>query len=254
MFLYYCRTTSGKQIAEHLGIKHILFNRNDVRTRIIPGKAIPFTVNWGCTLRKMQTLTLVPGDVLNANISTATSKRTSLRMLKEANIPVPEMLLEWTPGLEGRWLARKDYLSGGQGIEVLENGAAPEWACDFIVKYIPKNFELRIHVLNDTIVLEQFKYVPKGSNVLIRNHTNGATFSAKSLNTELMPNLADQCRELAIKTIRALGLQFGAVDMLISKKGSPFILEVNTAPGLTDEAGTLPAYVDAFRNLIETRR
>lgn len=252
MFVYYCRITSGKQIAEQLGVSHILFNRNNTRVRRVPGETIPFAVNWGCTQRKLSTIAL-PQEVLNKDISTATSKRACLRILKEADIPVPNMLLEWEAGLKGRWLARKDYLSGGAGIEVLEDGAQPQEQYHFIVKYIPKSFELRIHVLDGAVILEQFKYVPKGSNVLIRNYDNGATFTAKSLNTELLPNLADQCRELAIKTINALGLQFGAVDVIIDKKGYPFILEVNTAPGLTNEAGTLPAYVSAFKSLIESR-
>lgn len=255
MFLYYCRSTSGKQVAEQLGIEHVLFNRNNVYMRHVQGAKLPFAVNWGCTWGKMQAAAhKLPEEVLNKNISVATSKRAAFKILKEAGIPIPDMLLEWVPDLQGRWLARKDYLSGGQGIEVLENGAKPSDQYHFLVKYIPKSYELRLHVLGDRVILEQFKYVPSGSNVLIRNHANGATFSAKPLTEHLPSGLADYCRELSIKTIGALGLQFGAVDILISKRGSPFILEVNTAPGLTNEAGTLPAYVDAFRNLIETRR
>ncbi|RLF88109.1 hypothetical protein DRN34_00030 [Thermococci archaeon] len=48
----------------------------------------------------------------------------------------------------------------------------------------------------------------------------------------------------AIKAVGALGLQFGAVDCVLDIKGKPWIIEVNTGPGL--EESPFKAYVKAF--------
>jgi D-alanine-D-alanine ligase len=42
-------------------------------------------------------------------------------------------------------------------------------------------------------------------------------------------------QEIAIKTFKALGCSgYGRVDMMVSTAGQPFVLEVNTLPGMTD--------------------
>ena len=52
--------------------------------------------------------------------------------------------------------------------------------------------------------------------------------------------LTKKIQELALKAFRALGLVvYGRVDVLLSDQGKPFVLEVNTIPGMT-EASLLP--------------
>ncbi len=56
----------------------------------------------------------------------------------------------------------------------------------------------------------------------------------------------EEVREAARSAVRALGLDFGAVDVLW-KDGSCCVLEVNTAPCLTDATSdTLARYARAF--------
>jgi D-alanine-D-alanine ligase len=68
--------------------------------------------------------------------------------------------------------------------------------------------------------------------------------------------------ELALQAFRALGLVvYGRVDVLLSDAGEPFVLEVNTIPGMT-EASLLPeaaaaagiSYVDLCLRIIELSR
>jgi predicted ATP-grasp superfamily ATP-dependent carboligase len=54
-------------------------------------------------------------------------------------------------------------------------------------------------------------------------------------------------QDLAMNAIKALGLDFGAVDVII-RRGKAYILEVNSAPGL--EGRTLQAYVEAIKEYL----
>jgi D-alanine-D-alanine ligase len=69
-------------------------------------------------------------------------------------------------------------------------------------------------------------------------------------------------QELALQAFRALGLVvYGRADVLLSDKGEPFVLEVNTIPGMT-ETSLLPEaaavaginYVDLCLRIIELSR
>jgi len=69
-------------------------------------------------------------------------------------------------------------------------------------------------------------------------------------------------QELALQAFRALGLVvYGRVDVLLSDAGKPFVLEVNTIPGMT-ETSLLPeaaaaagiSYVDLCLRIIELSR
>ncbi len=61
------------------------------------------------------------------------------------------------------------------------------------------------------------------------------------LPAELPETLAKKCQELAVHTFRSLNCSgYARVDMMVSKEGEPYVLEVNTLPGMTDTSD-LPA-------------
>jgi D-alanine-D-alanine ligase len=71
--------------------------------------------------------------------------------------------------------------------------------------------------------------------------------------------LTKKIQDLALQAFRALGLvAYGRVDVLLSDKNEPFVLEVNTIPGMT-ETSLLPeaaaaagiSYVDLCHRIIE---
>src|SRR5205807_9325374 len=76
------------------------------------------------------------------------------------------------------------------------------------------------------------------------------------------PDKTKEIQELALQAFRALGLAvYGRVDVLLAEAGDPFVLEVNTIPGMT-EASLLPeaaagagiSYVDLCVRIIELSR
>jgi len=79
---------------------------------------------------------------------------------------------------------------------------------------------------------------------------------------QIEPELTRKIQELALRAHRALGLQvYSRVDVILSENGEPFVLEVNTIPGMT-EASLLPEaaaaaginYLDLCVRIIELSR
>lgn len=82
-----------------------------------------------------------------------------------------------------------------------------------------------------------------GANMMIRSNKLGWKFSKiNTVPTEI-------CTE-AIKAVKALKLNFGAVDCCTDDTGKVFIIEVNTGPGL--EGTTFDNYVEAFNKFFNT--
>lgn len=112
--------------------------------------------------------------------------------------------------------------------------------------------EWRVHVFEGVITYVQKKIRRNGYRDNpdyredVRNHHTGWVYS-NAFNDS--PN--DQVLIQAHKAVQALGLNFGAVD-LISKGEEAWVLEVNTAPGLTGT--TLETYQHNFLQYVESLR
>lgn len=104
--------------------------------------------------------------------------------------------------------------------------------------------EFRVHVFKGKIIYIQQKrrrdgwQDQSGYSNLVRNHASGWIYATQSAT----PINAAAKRE-AIKSVAALGLDFGAVDIITNREDA-FVLEVNTAPGMTGT--TLEVYSRAL--------
>jgi D-alanine-D-alanine ligase-like ATP-grasp enzyme len=75
----------------------------------------------------------------------------------------------------------------------------------------------------------------------VRSHDNGYRYICDPDNPPTQRTLDN-----AVAAVGALGLDFGGVDIAWVEKGDkPYVLEVNTAPGLTDMTGGW--YAQAFK-------
>lgn len=80
-------------------------------------------------------------------------------------------------------------------------------------------------------------------DLIIKSNTRGYKFSS------IKPaNVNKALTSEAIKAVEAVGLQFGAVDCVVDTDGKPWVIEVNTGPGL--EGTSFKSYVAAFSNMI----
>jgi D-alanine-D-alanine ligase len=160
------------------------------------------------------------------------------------------------------------------GIVIVKNqnaldGALKE-AANYDRKLLIEKFvsgrELTIGILGDQ-ALPILEIIPKGgfydfnTKYPFLNPQTGAS-AEHVCPAKIDAGLTKKIQELALAAFRALGLVvYGRVDVILSDKGEPFVLEVNTIPGMT-EASLLPeaaaaagiSYPDLCLRIIELSR
>lgn len=194
---------------------------------------------WGSS--SFETTTLQP----TAAINIAKNKLSTFQKLKEAGVSIPEFTTDKAEA--ERWvnagvkvLARQMLnASSGKGIVICDK--LPVVDAPLYVKYVPKKKEFRVHVVNGVAVDMQQKRRRREteSNDMIRNLDNGWVFTRNDI---VEP---EGLRDLGIKAVQALGLLFGAVDIIYNeRRNALYVLEVNTAPGLCPS--TAKSYAKAF--------
>jgi glutathione synthase/RimK-type ligase-like ATP-grasp enzyme len=191
-------------------------------------------------------------------VALAISKLSTIKKLEEAKLPVVrvtddyEKALGWYTRGHGV-LARRDGLSNGRGIVCWSESEKPK--SDFYSRYWPKSHEYRVHVFNGQPIdlIEKRARRDSNSDRVIRSHDNGWVFSHNLSLTEQVDR--DTINQLALGAIRALKLDFGAVDILAGlttkiprRLSKAVICEVNTSPGL-ENTDTVFAYVSAIANM-----
>ena len=160
------------------------------------------------------------------------------------------------------------------GIVIVKNeselDSALKEASKFDRKLLVEKFvsgrELTIGILGDQ-ALPIIEIIPKGgfydfnTKYPFLNPTVGAS-AEHVCPAKIDKTLAKKIQELALAAFRALGLVvYGRVDVILSENGEPFVLEVNTIPGMT-ETSLLPeaagvagiSYLDLCLRIIELSR
>lgn len=205
-------------------------------------------VNWGSAAQL--NLLKVPKRIINLpeRVALASNKLKAFGEFLKTGVKTPL----WTTSKEEAvsWdhtLFARTKLTGhsGDGIVVVAKGEEIPDA-PLYTYYIFKEREYRVHVCNGTVIDTQRKIRDPNKEVTswkIRSHENGFIFARNSV-------LWSQKRDkLAIDAIAALGLDFGAVDIIEDDKDEFYVLEVNTAPGL--EGLTVDIYAEALRGICE---
>lgn len=204
-------------------------------------------INWGRSDLQVRGF---PFKVLNPShvIVRATNKLLCLNRLAEAGVSGVEHTT--SQAVVRQWLAAgfvvyaRELLnaSQGKGIKVLEGAASVIPYCPLYTKGILKAHEYRVHIFGNKVIDVTKK---KRRNAIdrsdyIKNLANGWVYCREGI--EIPENMI-ACAKAAVA---ALGLDFGAVDILY-RKGIPYVLEINTAPGLAGT--TLTKYIEEFSKL-----
>jgi len=233
----------SKLLAKKLDVFRVYPDR---KYRYKPGDVV---VNWG---NSGYPKWYVPGMVmLNPpdNVKNAIDKVMCFKILAKARIPIPQVEYEREKCdiLEGDiWLARTlTKANEGRGIVLIKKGDAIPKA-KLYTKHLRHKHEFRVHVFNGKAVDFQQKRRRRGVEVnpLIRSWDNGWVFCRDDVHTP------DCVTSVAERAVRALGLDFGAVDVAYrEQENKAYVLEVNTAPGL--EGYTIEAYAREVKNAVQ---
>ena len=126
-------------------------------------------------------------------------------------------------------------------VKKIENATEAGWIAqrkEKINDYAGKN---DINLDNDTLdyVLKRLVKEATLPDRIVRSNRRGWKFSSIRLD-----NINNALKNAAVKSVAISGLNFGAVDCAISSNDQPFIIEINSGPGLQGTA--LQKYIDAF--------
>lgn len=194
-------------------------------------------INWGSTNR----ITATGARILNQPnfVVDAINKVTTFKKLQKDGINTPpyETL---TTTLEPPLLLRLNKKHNSQGIILIQNDTQLKEALEsvFLTQYVFHKAEHRIHVFAGQVIATETR--PSTT----KNHIE-EDWDYIPIMTADVPNII---KDAAVDAIKALLLDFGAVDVLELPGPEYCILEVNTAPQL--RSPTLEAYVHAIRKTI----
>jgi predicted ATP-grasp superfamily ATP-dependent carboligase len=211
-------------------------------------------MNWGSTKEEPTAVC----TWLNApeKVKVASDKLATFTTLKAANVMVPDFTADIN--VAKGWIAddkivlARKRLNGhsGQGIKVCKTVEEIPEGYPLYVKYVRKESEFRVHVFRGQVIDYVQKKKREGIsdeefNKYIRSYNNGWVFCRDDIEDSA------KVKEEAIKAVAALGLDFGAVDIVKTNKNKVFVLEVNTAPAL--EGTTVEKYKAAVLPLLGQR-
>jgi glutathione synthase/RimK-type ligase-like ATP-grasp enzyme len=236
-------------------------------------------INWGSSeFHSLHNITAPEGvsvKILNSplKVREAVDKLKFFQLMKEFTVS-----LEIEDNLVPDFWTDKEYIPAGaypivcrtvlnghsgEGIVIADT---PDDLVDapLYVRYMKKKKEFRIHVGKRympqtdidvignpdpdyvfTVISEQQKVAKHGTEPTdwrIRSHDNGFIFQREGI------SVPPSARKVALRCLEATGLDFGAVDVVVTTGGQALALEINTAPGLTGK--TVTDYANFFKGFI----
>lgn len=246
--------------ARNLGEALEALNANVSRVRVgAPKLPVRTNVKWGCFNLDR---TDYGGNILNVGAGrTSLNKLECFRALSTAGVPIPEFTTDRS--IAASWFAQgcrrvyeRHVLSGseGDGIIVVEDVGNLSASCPLYTKGMRGvRREYRIHVFKsggiNRVFIQQKKRragfaEDENYGNTVRNLAHGWVFAHLEI---VRPR--DATINAAISAVTALGLDFGAVDMIEMNEVSSgsVVLEINCAPGL--QGATCDFYAQAINGL-----
>lgn len=171
------------------------------------------------------------------------NKYAELRALAQSRVPCPRHSSAPAPG----WIPRRRNHHEARDFTNPPGVSEPGV---FWTEPVQTEHEFRVHVIHDQAFRTQYKYLPDGVTPLvkygvpIRNHSLGWKFDPHS-HRRFAPGVLNQITDAARAAVRALGYNFGVVD--VGLNSHPVVFEINTRPDMDEYTRT--AYVQVLKQL-----
>ena len=179
---------------------------------------------------------------LNPDISNATNKRVMRELFAQYDVPTPKLVSisdlrsDYARGVYRKVVGRPDRHTRGRGFWLVSNerelakalrGTRRKRAATHFMEYIEAPREYRVHI-----------FLGKSIRISEKAHTAFHEYT-----TVKPQHNVKHVRKAAKKAVKAVGLDFGCVDILANDDDC-WVLEVNSAPGV---GGSMPrVYADIF--------
>lgn len=222
------------ELAAEMGIKRIKHEGSTFK-----GSLKHTVINWGSSS--------VPAEVAKCRVlntpNTVVVCADKLKFFKKVD---DDLLPPWTTDFDtavewvgqGFTVCARTILNGhsAAGLVLMEKSDPSTLTqAPLYTKYIPKKDEYRIHVVKGNVIDVQKKTLKKEKaesgdeiNWKIRNLDNGFIYQRENI---VAP---DNVKAAAVEAVKQVGLDFGAVDVVLGTKDQKaYVLEINTAPGVT---------------------
>lgn len=186
-------------------------------------RRIDYLIRWGSSTG----VRYIPNeDTINykSKVSQNTNKYRAMQIMDEEGVPVPPFSRD-PHDLEYPMLGRSRNHSQGTDINlILQQRDIDLTSNYFYVQYTPTELEYRVHVFQGEVfkVHEKRLRNEADNHPYIRNSGTGWVF--------LNPRARPPEDWVSIEAVDALGLDFGAVDVIRGEDGTEYVLEVNTGP------------------------
>lgn len=208
------------------------------------GKALPGRINIGWGAKKQ--VDGVPWFNAPKFINNARDKRAAFTMWSKsgvAHVPYTTAKKDAQKWLDAgsKVFARSAGGQAGSGITIVSPGEDLP-SKPLYTRHIPSTHEFRVNVVRDKVTIVQEKRKKNGvvaDNLIRAIEHKGWCFCIK--------NVVEPAglRELGVKAVGALGLDFGAVDIIYDKPTKKlYVLEVNTAPGYVFGSTAMKEFAD----------
>ena len=235
----YKASKSGRALARYLGVKMIKLRGSRFR-----GRSNDVVINWGMGN---------PDVIGNArqinkleNVQLASNKLLTFRKLNQLGVSIPACYHSKSYMHPQKLYMARTTLTGhsGKGIVVGTVEELPE--APLYTEFIPKIAEYRAIVVNGKVV--DFKKKKRRRDYdgdygeYIWNHSSGYIFARNDF------TVPPSAGSVAIDAVKALGLDFGAVDIIEDETNKLYVLEVNTAFGI--EGTTLELVGEAIKEML----
>lgn len=260
---------TAKLIAEELGCLCVRNGMKYRRSRIRGIRLGDVMINYGLGVKFNESVlqTVNPRHA----VASASDKLGALQTMAAAGVPVPEHSVNLADlNREKPIFGRSRTHTRGKDIEIIRPGCDPLYAHAFYVEYVKPRKEWRVHVFRGEIIFAQNKFrtdesfkesmvaaglvdtntEDAGMFAFVSNHVRNHSYGWRFNRLNDINNVPSNVRSASINAVDALGLDFGAVDVISYGRDEnglrrASVLEINTAPALEGES--LNSYVQKFR-------